>query len=427
MRSGRNPQHQVTEKQRLRIAVWHNLPSGGGKRALYHHVKGLVARGHKLEAWTLDTADRSYLPLEVLIEEHVVPFKAERGSAVGRMAQTASEYYNGVSHLRAYDDACRQCAKEIDAGGFDVLFANSSVLYHMPFVMRHVGIPKALYLQEPYRPLYEANPLLPWVAGTDENMGVFGFLKPRVMINENFHLRALRLQAKLEWLNARASDVILVNSYYSRESVLRAYGREAKTCYLGVDTDQFCDLNLKRERFIVSLGSFDENKGVELCLRSVALLSEPRPPLVWIANSKNERYVEQMSALAESLGLDLQIKSLISDTELVETLNRASILLYAPRLEPFGFAPLEANACGTPVVGVAEAGLRETVLDGTTGLLADREPEAIAAALQKLLDDPGLARELGMQGAAHVRAKWGWECAVDRLENHLLKTAKSGG
>ena len=415
----------MTEKQKLRIAVWHNLPSGGGKRALYHHVKGLVARGHNVEAWTLDTADRSYLPLEDLVAEHVVPLNSERSNPFGRMVRTASDYFDAVHRIRSYDDACRRCAIAIDAGRFDLLFANSSVLYYMPFVMRHVRIPKVLYLQEPSRPLYEANPLLPWVTGTDENMGVLSFLRPQVLITENLHLRALRLQAKLEWLNAKASDLILVNSYYSRESVLRVYGREAKTCYLGVDTGQFRDLNLKRERFIVSLGSFDENKGVELCLRSVALLSEPRPPLVWIANSKNESYVKRMAALAGSLGLDFQLKSLISDPELVEILNRASILLYAPRLEPFGFAPLEANACGTPVVGVAEAGLRETILDGTTGLLVDREPEAIAAALQRLLDDPVLAREMGAQAAAHVSDKWSWECATDRLERHLLETAKS--
>jgi glycosyltransferase involved in cell wall biosynthesis len=403
------------------------LPSGGGKRALYHHVKGLLARGHKIEAWTLDTADRSYLPLENLVAEHVVPFDSERSSRFGRVAQKASDYYDGVTRIRAYDDACRRCAEAIDAGKFDLLFANSSVLYYMPFVMRHVRIPKVLYLQEPYRPLYEANPMLPWLTGTDENVGVLGLLKQHVMISKNLHLHALRLQAKLEWLNAQASDLILVNSHYSRESVLRAYGREAKTCYLGVDTAQFRDLNLKRERFIVSLGSFNEHKGVELSLRSLALLPEPRPPLVWIANSTTPGYVKQMWALAASLGLDFQIKSRISDTELVEILNRASILLYAPRLEPFGLAPLEANACGTPVVGIAEGGLRETILDGTTGFLVDREPEAIAVALQKLLDDPMLAQKMGAQGAARVREKWDWESAVDRLEKYLLETAGSRG
>jgi len=41
----------------MRIAVWHNLPSGGAKRALYDHVRGLVDRGHSIESWCLPTSD----------------------------------------------------------------------------------------------------------------------------------------------------------------------------------------------------------------------------------------------------------------------------------------------------------------------------------------------------------------------------------
>src|SRR5229473_3089346 len=59
----------------MKIAIWHNLPSGGGKRALYDHVRGLVARGHEVEGWCPPTADRSYLPLSTIVPEHVVPLK----------------------------------------------------------------------------------------------------------------------------------------------------------------------------------------------------------------------------------------------------------------------------------------------------------------------------------------------------------------
>ena len=57
----------------MKIAVWHNLPSGGGKRALYYHVRGLVGRGHELACWSLDTADQSYLPLSEFAPERIVP------------------------------------------------------------------------------------------------------------------------------------------------------------------------------------------------------------------------------------------------------------------------------------------------------------------------------------------------------------------
>ncbi len=67
-------------------------------------------------------------------------------------------------------------------------------------------------------------------------------------------------------------------------------------------------------------------------------------------------------------------------------------MLYTSQLEPFGLAPLEANSCGTPVVAVAEGGVRETIKDGLNGFLVDDEPEAIAQAIKLLLSDAELAR-----------------------------------
>ena len=107
-------------------------------------------------------------------------------------------------------------------------------------------------------------------------------------------------------------------------------------------------LGLARERCVVGLGSFDPIKGIDLAVRAVALLPAPRPPLVWVANSGNEDYQSSMSSLARSLGVELRIRMGIPDAELVSILNRAALLLCTSRLEPFGFALLEANACGTP-------------------------------------------------------------------------------
>ena len=61
----------------MRIAVWHNLNSGGGKRALYYHVKGLVERGHYVVSYCPDTVDQDFLPLSDLVEERVFPLKGK--------------------------------------------------------------------------------------------------------------------------------------------------------------------------------------------------------------------------------------------------------------------------------------------------------------------------------------------------------------
>jgi hypothetical protein len=59
----------------LRIAVWHNLGSGGAKRTLYYHVKGLKEYGFYLEAWTTDMSSPDYMPLSDLIKENKMNMK----------------------------------------------------------------------------------------------------------------------------------------------------------------------------------------------------------------------------------------------------------------------------------------------------------------------------------------------------------------
>ena len=98
--------------------------------------------------------------------------------------------------------------------------------------------------------------------------------------------------------------------------------------------------------------------------------------------------------------------------------------LYAPVLEPFGFVPLESMACGTPVVGVAEGGVRESVRHEETGLLTDRDPEHFADAILRLLNNPLLIDELGERGPDYVRNHWSWDASVVRLESHLAWAAK---
>jgi glycosyltransferase involved in cell wall biosynthesis len=110
----------------------------------------------------------------------------------------------------------------------------------------------------------------------------------------------------------------------------------------------------------------------------------------------------------------------------VDALNRAAVMIYASRLEPFGIAPLEANACGTPVVAIAEGGIRETIIDGMNGLLvSERRPELIGQALTRVLDDPALARTLGERGSAYVVNNWSWEktigCVEDSLEEVITR------
>jgi len=409
----------------MRIAVWHNLPSGGGKRALYYHVRGLVARGHTVESWCPSSADQTYLPLSELVPEHIRPLNGRPARVTNRLTGLIDLYRGQVEAIKALDWHCRQCADEINRGGFDILFANSSLYLRAAPIGRHVSIPKVLYLNEPNRALYEAFPDLAWISQPPNGKSWWRPASVKRKITDWTNLEALRLQAREELENAQAYDAILANSFFSRESITRAYGLSPEVCYLGVDTSLFRPLGMVREQFIVGVGALVRSKGIETAIRSLALLKASQLPLIWIANTADPSYMDEMKSLAASLNVNFQIRILVSDAELVDLLNRASLMLYTSQLEPFGFAPLEANACGTPVVAVAEGGVRETVRDGENGLLVSREPKQIALAIERLLQDPPLARLYGKQGIESVRRDWSLESSIGRLEKYLLKYANS--
>lgn len=404
----------------MKIAVWHNLPSGGGKRALYHHVKGLVERGHTVEAWCPPTADQDYLPLGQFGPEHVVPLEWEPQTLGQRLRRVPGPYHFAMRKMKAMERHCRECARQINAGGFDVLFANSCVWYRSPSVGRFTTIPALLYLQEPFRWLYEALPESPWAAlPSARHPWSPGSL--RRTLDDLLNAQAMRVQIREEVQSARAYDTIAVNSFFSRESIRRAYGLDTKVCYLGLDTDLFHPTAAPKQRFVVGLGGIAPAKGLETAIRAVAAIdSAKRPPLVWIGNFSEEEYQQRVEALANRLGVRFEAKTRVTDAELVELLSSASAMIYTPRLEPFGFAPLEANACGTPVVAVAEGGVRETVRPGLNGILVgDDDPAALGAALLALLDQPELVCEMGARARQSVIENWSWDKAVIRLEEYL--------
>ena len=409
----------------MKIAVWHNLPSGGGKRALFDHIRGLTGRGHTVEVWCPPTADPKYLPLNSMAVEHILPLDWPVTPHFMDLSRTIPSVRR---RLDAMDAHCALCAEEIDRGGFDILFANSCYFFGTTSIGRFVkSVPRVLYLQEPCRYLYEAAPRLKWVAPPARTGSPFAISNLRSALIDWRDTRGFRLQAREEADNAACFTRLLVNSFFSRESILRAYGLPSDVCYLGINSDLFTDRQLPREDYIVSLGSITPTKNVDLVLAALAQVPAPRPRLVWVGNTVNDDYLAEVTALAASLQVDFTPLVNVTDDRLVDILNRASAMVYAPNLEPFGLAPLEASACGVPVVAVAEGGVRETIIDNVSGLQVDPDPASIASAISRLHGDPALARRLGTSGQTAVKEKWSLQAATDRIEAQLQKYATKHG
>lgn len=403
--------------KKLRIAVWHNLPSGGGKRQVYNHVKGLVQRGHYVEAWCPSTADQDFLPLKDIITEHVIPLEGDPAE----YRNPLRPYHVTKRLLRNMEEHCRRCAAEMEEGNFDVLFANSCMFFRTTPIANFVTIPSAIYLGEPYRWFYEAMPELPWITPKTFCRDDFSLFQIKEYLKNIILTSSIRLQARAELEYAKGFDVILANSIYSRECILKTYDLDSKVCYLGIDTSFYKPTREKKEDFVIGLGSIYRGKGIDRAIRAIAAMhSGNRPRLIWVGNFATQRDLNTYTELAKRSNVDFTPIIQASDTEVISLLGRARAILYTSRLEPFGLAPLEANGCCTPAVAIAEGGVRETIKDGVNGFLAlNDDPTVLAGLLQKVLDDSRGGNTMGETAREHVKANWCMKTCIDNIENSL--------
>ncbi len=126
----------------------------------------------------------------------------------------------------------------------------------------------------------------------------------------------------------------------------------------------------------------------------------------------SDRHVRRLRELAERHGVGPRVRLLgrLDRARVPRLLRSADVVACVPWYEPFGIVPLEAMACGVPVVATSVGGLVDTVVDGVTGLhVPPRDPGRIAEALRRLLADEALRRRLGQAGARRVAERYSWQ------------------
>jgi glycosyltransferase involved in cell wall biosynthesis len=188
--------------------------------------------------------------------------------------------------------------------------------------------------------------------------------------------------------------------------------RQAARVQLGLPPDK---------RLVLFAGQIIERKGVAEVLRAwheLAARWGPQAHLVLVGDDlENEgAYRRQMEQLARSLGLQVFFAGFQRNVPL--WLTAADVVLVPSHAEPLGNATLEAMAHGRPVVGTRVGGIPEMVVDGQTGLLVPpRSPGALAAAIDRLLEDEPLRRRLG--AAARTRCE-----ALFSLKSHVASVVE---
>ena len=184
---------------------------------------------------------------------------------------------------------------------------------------------------------------------------------------------------------------------------------------------------------MLAVGRLVERKGFDLAVRALVDLPDAElvvvggPPATALAADPEAC---RLRALAAELGVAdrLVLTGQEPHATMPALYRSADVVLAVPWYEPFGITPLEAAACGRPLVGAAVGGLLDSVDDGVTGrLVPPRDVPALVDAVRDLLDHPQDAARLGRAARARAVERFDWSVVAVRTEQVLDTTARRTG
>jgi glycosyltransferase involved in cell wall biosynthesis len=384
----------------LKIAVVHDLPPAGGQyRVLAEVVPRL--RGHELVMVTRRPAEAGQIGLERdLPIQRLPPLPKPSGPREQRAL------------LRDLPRWGAELAAAVDATGADVALCFDTEGIQAPEVMPPLRMPSVYHAAEPERQFVEPFP---------------DFGRPTGLAFELYrrgHGPTVRLARKRYRENITAASRIVTHSHHTAGQLREHYGVDPTVVHLAVDAQRFSPADVERERSVLSIGTLHPYKGHQFVIDALGSLPEPRPRLDLVAAWGS--LGPALQRLAAERGVELNLRSGLSEAELLDAYRRTGVLACGHFREPFGLIVLEGMATATPIVAVAEGGFRETVRDGVDGLLTPRDRAAFAAGIVAVLDDRDLATRLGSAGRVAALDRWTWDRAAAGYEQ-VLREAAAGG
>ncbi len=217
-------------------------------------------------------------------------------------------------------------------------------------------------------------------------------------------------------------DRIITVSHDSAREINRAFGtpmEKMSVVYNGLDTEFFKPLpHVKKiKNSVIFVGNVeDRKKGVSYILRAIALTKNRVHLTIVDGGAPNRRFVPHW---IERFGINDRVTFMgkISNEKLVELYSRSEIALSPSLYEGFGFPAGEAMACELPVIASSAGALPEVVGEHmkTAVVVPPRNPEAIAEAIDMLIDNPKLRLKMGKAARKRVTELFTWENAAREM------------
>ncbi|HEX2979019.1 MAG TPA: glycosyltransferase [Anaerolineaceae bacterium] len=244
----------------------------------------------------------------------------------------------------------------------------------------------------------------------------------------------------------READHIIAECPQDEDDLLLLYNADPEKITIipcGFDPEEFWPIEKsqarkrlkldQRERIILQLGRIVPRKGIETVIRALGELQRQynvRSQLIVVGGESDQPdpqitpEIGRLQAIAEEEGVLDAVKFVgrKSRRELKYFYSAADVFVTTPWYEPFGMTPLEAMACGTPVIGSMVGGIKYTIADGETGyLIPPKDSEKLAERLNILFKNPKLLEKFGMQAVLRTNEHFTWT-RVTRSIAQLFET-----
>ena len=288
--------------------------------------------------------------------------------------------------------------KEIDDE--DILIPH---IFPLTCAIQNLKNPKIWYCHEPFRFLYDSIQIksLGW-----RGAGFFLFG---------------RFFQHLDKKGVAAINKILCNSSFTSEQIRGIYRRDAEVVSPGVDIEKFKPAGIEAdERYIFTLNKLYPTKGVDLLIYAFKkLIEENEEIFLYIGGEGEDR--RRLENIVKDLNLEEKVIFLgfVPEDKFIEYYQKSLFVVYPAIMEPFGMVPLEAMACGKPVVACKGGGPEETIIDGVTGYLVNPEIDEVANAMTKLMENEEGRNSMGKNAREHVKVNYTWDRTVEGILNAL--------
>lgn len=371
----------------MKIAVYYNLPIGGAKRILFEQVKHL-SKKHDIDVYTLSLFKDKFLSLKAYSKHYYIyNFKIE-SKLPYFFSRLRKDYNNFISLKKLH----RMIAKDIDSRNYDLALIHTDVLTEAPYILRFLKIPKVYFCEELLRIAYEKE---------------LSIEKTLPLLNKLYENITRKIRKSIDKKNAQNADLILTTSNFMKDKIKKAYGRNSKVCYPGVDCNSFKPINIEKENQVLFLGNKINIDGYDLVVKALKTIPhKKRPQLKVLSFSHNGPIIR-------------------NDFLLAKEYSKSILTICADISEPFGLKVLESLACGTPVVAVNDGGYKETLKHGVTGYLVERNSKTVSKEIMSMINDSKKYKQFSVNARKDMLNNWQWENGLKILEKNISNLIKN--